>query len=145
MDIHKVDAAAYEPMLALEKYVHSGTLGDDLISLVKHRASQVNGCAYCLNMHGAEARKAGVDQQRIDVLAGWWEAPDLYTARERAALAFTEEVTNISEGGVSDETWQEVAAEFSEKETVELLMAIGAINVWNRMAITTHMKVAKTK
>src|SRR5699024_11219364 len=56
-------------------------------------------CAYCLNMHGAEARKAGVDQQRIDVLAGWWEAPDLYTARERAALAFTEEVTNISEGG----------------------------------------------
>src|SRR5699024_5780046 len=102
-------------------------------------------CAYCLNMHGEEARKAGVDQQRIDVLAGWWEAPDLYTARERAALAFTEEVTNISEGGVSDETWQEVAAEFSEKETVELLMAIGAINVWNRMAITTHMKVTKTK
>lgn len=142
LDVHKVDPKAYEPMLALEKYVHGGTLGEALISLVKLRASQINGCAYCLDMHSNEARKAGVDEQRIAVLSAWEEAPYLYSEREQAAFAFTEEVTRIAEGGVSDATWQRVSAAFSEKETVELLMAIGAINVWNRMAIATHLKIA---
>lgn len=139
LDIHAVDGAAYAPMIALEKYVHAGTLGDALIDLVKLRASQINGCAFCLAMHNEEARKAGVEQRRIDVVAAWHEAPGLYSTREQAALAFTEEVTRIGEHGVSDATWARTKAEFNDQEIVQLLMAICAINTWNRMAIAVHM------
>jgi AhpD family alkylhydroperoxidase len=145
LDIHKVDPEAYKPMIALEKYVHSGSLGEGLIGLMKYRASQINGCAYCLDMHGQEARAAGVDQRKLDVLSGWHEAPDLYSAREQAALAFTEEVTRIGEHGVSEATWQKVRAAFSEQETVQLLMGICAINAWNRMAITVHLELPSAK
>ncbi|MHA3723019.1 carboxymuconolactone decarboxylase family protein [Leucobacter sp. HY1910] len=138
LDIAAADKAAYAPMLSLEKYIHAGSLGEELLALVKTRASQLNHCAYCLDMHTREGRNAGVAQRKLDVLAGWHEAPGLYSARERAALAFTEEVTLIADGGVSDEVWGEVQAEFSEQESVQLLMAICAINSWNRMAIATH-------
>ncbi|MHA3683875.1 carboxymuconolactone decarboxylase family protein [Leucobacter sp. HY1908] len=138
LDIAAADKAAYAPMLSLENYVHAGSLGEELLALVKTRASQLNHCAYCLDMHTREGRNAGVAQRKLDVLAGWHEAPGLYSARERAALAFTEEVTLIADGGVSDEVWGEVQAEFSEQESVQLLMAICAINSWNRMAIATH-------
>ncbi|HEU0197334.1 MAG TPA: carboxymuconolactone decarboxylase family protein [Nevskiaceae bacterium] len=139
LNIQKADPAAYGPMMALEKYVHAGTLGEELIGLVKMRASQINGCAFCLDMHGKEARKAGVAQRKLDVLTGWHEAPSLYSLREQAALALTEEVTLISHGGVSDATWSRVEAAFGAKEIAELMMAICAINAWNRLAITTHM------
>lgn len=139
IDIHDIDPDAYAPMMALEKYVHAGTLGEALISLVKLRASQINGCAFCLDMHGDEARKAGIDERRIAVLSAWREAPDVYSEREQAAIAFTEDVTRIADGGVSDDTWSQVRAAFKDKEIVELLMAVNAINSWNRMAITTHM------
>lgn len=138
LDVHATDPKAYAPMLALEKYIHAGSLGEALLALVKLRASQINGCAFCLDMHGQEARKAGVPQRQIDVLPGWHEAPGLYSARERAAIALTEQVTLISQGGVSDAVWAEVGAQFSAQETVELLMAICAINSWNRLAITVH-------
>ncbi|WP_417218032.1 carboxymuconolactone decarboxylase family protein [Arthrobacter sp.] len=138
LSIQDVDPAAYQPMFALEKYIHAGNLGEDLLALVKIRASQINGCAYCLDMHGREARAAGVDDRRLDVLAGWQEAPDLYSPREQAALTLTEEVTLIGEGGVSEETWAQASAEFSEQDIVVLIMAICAINAWNRMAITTR-------
>src|SRR5699024_4985172 len=90
-----------------------------------------------LNMHAREARKAEVDQVKVDVLAGWKEAASVYSSREQAALRLTEEVTLIA-GGVSDETWEAASADFSEQEMVELLMAISAINVWNRLAVSTH-------
>ena len=138
MDMHATDPKAYQPMFALEKYIHAGSLGEALLALVKLRASQINGCAFCLDMHGREARATGVAQRQIDVLPGWHEAPSLYSARERAAIALTEQVTLISQGGVSDAVWAQVGAEFSPQETVELLMAICAINTWNRIAITTH-------
>src|SRR5690625_7800359 len=80
----------------------------------------MNGCAFCLDMHADEGRKAGLDQRKLDVLAGWHEAPDLYTDRERAALEFTEEVTHIGHGGVSDRVWQQVEAQFSQVEHVRL-------------------------
>ena len=143
MDLHAVAPDAYKAMIALEKYVHSGTLGEALIGMVKMRASQVNGCAYCLAMHGEEARKAGVSQRKIDVLSGWHEALGLYTEREQAALALTEEITRISEKGVTDATWQRVRNAFDDKETAQLVMGISAINVWNRMAIATHMELPK--
>ena len=138
ISVHNVDPKAYEPMLAMEKYIHAGGLGEDLLALVKMRASQLNGCAYCLDMHGREARQAGVDNRRIDVLAGWREAPSLYSEREKAAIALTESVTLIYEGGVSDDVWARATKAFSDKEMVALLMAISAINVWNRLAISTH-------
>lgn len=138
LSIQDIDPAAYRPMFALEKYIHAGNLGEDLLALVKIRASQINGCAYCLDMHAREARAAGVDDRRLDVLAGWHEAPDLYSAREQAALALAEEVTLIGEGGVSDETWARAAAEFGDQDIVVLIMAICAINAWNRMAIATR-------
>lgn len=138
LDIHAVDQAAYAPMLALESYIHAGTLGEGLLALVKIRASQVNHCAFCLDMHAQEARKAGVDQRKLDVLAGWREAPGLYSEREQAALALTEEVTEIAQAGVGDQTWARAAAAFPDREIVQLLMAIGAINVWNRLAVSTR-------
>lgn len=137
LTIPEVDPKAYQPLYALEKHLHAGSLGEDLLALVKMRASQLNGCAYCLNMHSREARKAEVGQQKLDVLAGWHEAPDLYSDREQAALRLTEQVTQIS-GGVSDEAWAAAAAVFSEQELAELLMAIAAINTWNRLAIATR-------
>ncbi|WP_437583655.1 carboxymuconolactone decarboxylase family protein [Paramicrobacterium sp. CJ85] len=137
LDIHATDPNAYKPLFALEKYIHDGSLGEDLLALIKLRASQMNGCAYCLNMHAGEARKARVDQRKLDVLAGWREADYLYSDRELAALALTEEVTDISDG-VSDDAWDDAAEEFDDQELVELLMAISAINVWNRLAIATH-------
>ncbi|MEO6826198.1 MAG: carboxymuconolactone decarboxylase family protein [Microbacteriaceae bacterium] len=139
--VHDVDPKAYEPMYAMEKYIHAGSLGEDLLALIKIRASQLNGCAYCLDMHGKEARKAGVDQRRLDVLAAWREAPDLYSAREQAAIALTEEVTLIGESGVSDEVWAAASAAFDDQELVYVLMAISAINVWNRLAISTHQSL----
>ncbi|MGH3195038.1 MAG: carboxymuconolactone decarboxylase family protein [Streptosporangiaceae bacterium] len=138
MSAHNIDPEAYKPMFAMEKYIHAGTLGEPLLALVKIRASQINGCAWYLDMHNKEARKAQVPQRKLDVLAGWSEAPGLYSERERAAIALTEEVTMISVAGVSDAAWSKVTESFQEKEIVQLLMAIAAINVWNRLAVSTH-------
>lgn len=141
MSVHDVDPEAYKPMLAMEKYIHAGTLGEPLLALVKIRASQINGCAWCLDMHYKEARKEQVPQRKLDVIAGWSEAPAVYSERERAALALTEEVTLISVAGVSDAVWGKVTDAFQEKEIVQLLMAISAINVWNRLAVSTHQEL----
>ena len=138
LSIHIVDPEAYKPMFAMEKYIHAGSLGEALLALVKIRASQINGCAWCLDMHNKEAREAKVPQRKLDVLAGWSEAPALYTERERAAIALTEEVTMISAAGVSDAVWDKATESFPDNEIVQLLMAIAAINVWNRLAISTH-------
>ena len=139
--VAEVDKDAYAPLLAMEKYVHSGRLGEELLALVKVRASQLIGCAFCLDMHATEGRKAGLDQRKLDVVAGWQEAPQLYTARERAALALAEEVTQIGAHGVSDQVWQQASEEFTEADLVTLLMAICAINTWNRLAVATHQEL----
>jgi AhpD family alkylhydroperoxidase len=138
LDIHGVDPDAYQAVLGLQKYVNAGRLTEQLLTLVTSRASQINHCAWCLDMHTVEARTAGVDQRKLDVLAAWREAPALFSEAERAALAFTEEVTLISDGGVTDTTWQQVRAAFDEAETVRLLMAIATINVWNRMNVAAR-------
>lgn len=138
MSAREVDPEAYEPMFAMEKYIHAGSLGEPLLALVKMRASQINGCAYCLDMHAKEARRAKIDQRRLDVLATWHEASGLYSEREQAAITLTEQVTLINVAGVSDLVWERVTRSFSEKEIVQLLMAICAINVWNRLAVSTR-------
>ncbi len=137
MSIHDVDPNAYTAVLGLQKYVNSGSLGAALTAIVDIRASQINHCAWCLDMHTAEAREAGVPQRKIDLIAAWHEAPELFDAREQAALALTEQVTLIADG-VSDAVWQRVSEQFDEQEIVELIMTISVINVWNRMNVTAR-------
>jgi len=122
-------------MLALEKYVTNSGLEHSLYELVKTRASQINKCGYCLDMHTKEARKAGETEQRLYALSAWQEAP-FYTDRERAALAWTESLTLISENDVPDSLYEATRKHFSETELVALTMAIVAINGWNRLAVS---------
>ncbi len=135
LNYRRAAPGAMETMLTLEHYVHSSGLEPPLLELVKMRASQINGCAYCLDMHSKDARAAGETEQRLYVLSAWREAP-FYSPRERAALAWTEAVTLISRDEIGDELYQEVSAQFSEKELVDLTLAIIAINGWNRLAIS---------
>lgn len=137
LDVGATDKDAYQAVLAMEGYVRGSGLDPRLYELVKIRASQLNGCAYCLDMHNRDARAKGEDQRRLDVLSAWREAPGLFSDRERAAIRLTEQVTRI-EGGVDDEVWGAVTEHFDPQEVVHLLMAIATINVWNRLAVATH-------
>jgi AhpD family alkylhydroperoxidase len=121
-------------MLGLERFVRGCGLEHPLLELVKTRASQINGCAYCIDMHTKDARAAGETEQRLYGLSAWREAP-FYTDRERAALEWTEALTLISEDEISDELYARVRERFSEEEIVNLTMAIVAINGWNRLAV----------
>lgn len=131
---------AAKAMLGIEQYTRNCGIEHSLLELVKTRASQINGCGYCLDMHTKDARAAGETEQRLYVLSAWREAP-FYTPRERAALAWTEAVTMISEGGVTDEQYAEALEHFSDKELVDLTMAVITINGWNRLAITFRSDV----
>jgi AhpD family alkylhydroperoxidase len=126
---------AYRGMAGFDRSIE---LDPTLRELVKIRASQINGCAFCIDMHTHDARKAGETDRRMHAVASWQESP-LFSARERAALALTDAVTLISEGGVSDELYEQVAAEFDPPDLAQLIMAIAAINSWNRIAISTVM------
>jgi AhpD family alkylhydroperoxidase len=141
LSVNDIDPAAYQAVLGLERYVRNSGLPTPLYELVKIRASQLNGCAYCLDMHNRDARAGGEDQRRLDVLSAWREAPELFTDAERAALALTEAVTLIGEDGVPDDVWAEVTRQFDEAGVVNLLMAVATINVWNRLAITTRQSL----
>ena len=141
LDIHDIDPTAHQAVLAMERYVRESGLDPQLYELVKIRASQLNGCAYCLDMHTRDARKAGEEQRRLDVLSAWREAQELFTDRERGAFALTEAVTRIGAEGVPDEVWNAVAEEFDQRGIVHLLMAVATINVWNRLAVATHQQL----
>lgn len=121
-------------MRGLETYVHGSELEPGLLELVKVRASQINGCAYCLDMHTKDARAAGEKEQRLYAVVAWRETP-FFSARERAALDWTEAVTRVGEAKVPDEVYEPARRLFSEKELVDLTLAIVAINGWNRLAI----------
>lgn len=128
---------AYQAMLTLSQYVRECGLEHSLAELVKIRASQLNGCAFCLEMHTREARAAGESETRLYLLSAWRESP-LYTERERAALAWTEALTLVAQEHPSDELYASVRAHFSDAEIVKLTLAIGTINTWNRFAIGFH-------
>ncbi|MCG2460275.1 carboxymuconolactone decarboxylase family protein [Flavobacteriaceae bacterium F89] len=130
----EVAPEAVKAMVGLEKYMENSGLERPLYELVKLRASQINGCAYCIDMHTKDARKAGETEQRLYALNAWRETP-FYSERERAALAWTEELTVISENDVPDSLYEHVGTYFSEKEMIALSMAVIAINGWNRLAI----------
>jgi len=135
LDYNKIAPGAVRAMYALHKYVEGSGLERALLELVKTRASQINGCAFCIDMHTQDARAGGESEQRLYALSAWHEAP-FFTDRERAALAWTESLTLISETHVPDEVFAEARAQFSEAELVNLTMAVIAINGWNRLAIS---------
>ncbi len=122
-------------LFAMQKVVNESGLEHPLLELVKMRASQINGCAYCLDMHAKDARAAGETEQRLYLLDAWREAEHLYTGRERAALAWTEALTLIAEGHAPDEVYELARAQFSDAELAQLTLAIIAINGWNRLNI----------
>ena len=135
IDIQNASPGAVRAMLGLQDYVNQSGLESSLLELVKMRASQINGCAYCLDMHAKEARAAGESEQRLYLLDAWREAP-FYTDRERAALEWTEAVTRVNDSHVPDEAFEAVSNQFGEEELVDLTLAIVAINGWNRLAIS---------
>lgn len=137
-----IEPKAYEAMMGLENYLKTTELNPIHKELIKIRASQINGCAYCLSMHTKDARALGETEQRIYVLNAWRETTSLYTPEERAILAVTEEVTRISEHGVTDKTYEEAEALLGRKYLSQVLMAAMVINTWNRLAIASRMQPA---
>lgn len=135
LDYHHIAPGAVTAMLGVQRYVDGCSLEKKLLELAKLRASQINGCAYCVDMHSKDARVLGETEQRLYAVAVWREAP-FFSDRERAALAWTESVTLISQTGVPDEAYELARSQFSEKELVDLTMAIIAINSWNRLAVS---------
>jgi AhpD family alkylhydroperoxidase len=127
-------------LLELQELVNSGGIEPALLELVKMRASQLNGCAFCLDMHSKDARAAGESEQRLYLLNAWREAAHLYSARERAALAWTEAVTTVRDGHVPDAHYEEARAQFSELELVYLTVAITQINTWNRLNVAFRVE-----
>ena len=136
-NLMKAAPGAYAAMLGLEKYLHECGLEQPLLHLIKLRASQINGCAYCLDMHWKDLLVSGEREQRMYSLDAWRECP-YYTERERAALAWTEALTLITVGHAPDAVYEETHAQFSEKELYDLSLAVTTINAWNRLAISSR-------
>lgn len=134
--IKDIEPDAYKAMQALEKYIRSTPIPPQLKELIKIRASQINGCAYCIDMHTQEALSIGESQRRIFALSAWKESP-LFTEEERAVLQLTEEVTFISIDGVADDTYNKVVQFYGEKGIAQIIMQIIIINSWNRIAVST--------
>ena len=134
VDYQAAQPAAMRAMVALEKAFHESTLEPELIELVKMRASQINGCGFCLDMHSKDARARGEEEQRLYVLPAWREAP-FYSDRERAALAWCESLTRLPETGAPDADYEPLRELFSDEEIAALTYAIVAINGWNRLAV----------
>jgi AhpD family alkylhydroperoxidase len=144
IDYYKVAPEAVKAVSALEQYVRASELEPTLIEFVKVRASLMNGCAYCVDLHTKDARAKGETEQRLFAVPVWHETP-FFSPRERAALAWTEAVTDIGRSGLSDALYDEASAHFSDKELVDLTVAVIAINAWNRLAVTFRPAVGTYK
>lgn len=141
LDLHKISPAASRGMFAFQQAVTEESdrvgLDPELRELIKIRASQLNGCAFCLDMHTRDARKLGMSEQRLDLLPAWRET-DLYSEQERAALALTEAITELTEDGVPDEVWEEAAEAFPEAQLSVVVWSATVINTWNRLGVTAR-------
>ncbi|WP_353196050.1 carboxymuconolactone decarboxylase family protein [Parapedobacter defluvii] len=142
INIHAIAPQAYDAVLALEKYLAKSEISRTLKELIKIRASQINGCAFCIDMHTKDALKNGETNQRIFLLNAWREVSGFFTEEERITLAMTEEITHISKNGLSDETYQKAITVFGENKVAEIIMTVVTINAWNRIAVSTRMEVA---
>ncbi len=138
LDYAKAAPDLYDAMDGLDRYIQGSVLEESLLHLVRLRASQINGCAYCLDMHWKDLRALGEGEQRLYSLDAWRECP-YYTDRERAALAWTEAVTLIADGHAPDAVYQEVRHHLNERELSDLTLAIAAINAWNRLSIAARL------
>ncbi|GGM12275.1 carboxymuconolactone decarboxylase family protein [Dactylosporangium sucinum] len=136
MKINDVSPAAYQAVLGLEKYIRANVDGE-LLHLVKLRASIMNGCSFCVDMHSREGLADGMSSRKLFAVGAWREAP-FFDERERAALDLTEEVTRLGDHGVSDEVWDNAVEHFGQEGVANLLMAIATINVWNRLSVSTR-------
>lgn len=134
LDFAKASPAAYKALLGIENYVRDSGLEHSLLELVKLRASQINGCGFCVDMHAKDARQAGETERRLYAVAVWRETP-FFSLRERAALAWTEALTRLSQQPALDADFTALREHFSEREMVDLSLAISAINSWNRLAV----------
>jgi len=137
ISIKDLEPNSYKAMLGLEQYIRNSQIEPILCELVKVRASQINGCAYCLDMHTQEALKIGETQRRIFALPAWKESP-LFSDKEKAVLQLTEEVTLISKDGLTEDTYNKVLAFFNENVLAQIIMQVIIINSWNRIAVSTH-------
>ena len=138
MDINKIEPRIYGAMDAAEKELAKFKIDRKLLELLKLRASQLNGCGYCVNLHSKDARKYGETEQRVFAVSAWWETP-FFSEAEQVALKLTEEVTQISNGGLSDDTYQKGIKHFGETQTAQMIFAVVITNSWNRLAISMHM------
>ncbi|MFC4219886.1 carboxymuconolactone decarboxylase family protein [Flagellimonas marina] len=137
IQIDVLEPQAFNAMFGLEKYMQEGQLSKTHYELIKIRASQINGCAFCINMHTKEAIKLGENPQRLFLLDAWWDT-ELYSEEEQIVLKITEEVTLIHENGLTSETYQKAMKLFGENYLAQIIMAVVTINAWNRIAISTH-------
>ena len=142
LNFNTVAPAAYKAMLTLEGFLAQTSLSKTLKELIKIRASQINHCAFCIDMHTKDALKNGESHQRIFLLNAWREAAEFFTEEERAVLAITEEVTLIHQQGLSDDTYQNALKFFNENQIAEIIMAVVAINGWNRIAISAKTRIS---
>jgi len=138
MNIGQAEPKIYKAMDAADRAIATFDLEPRLVDLVKLRASQINGCGYCVNSHSMDARKAGESEQRVFAISAWWETP-FFTEPERAALKLTEEITRIGEKGLSEDTYQQALHHFGQTGVAQLIFTIVTINGWNRIAISMHM------
>lgn len=136
--VSKLEPKSYEVLFAMEEYLATADLSHQLRELIKIRASQINKCSYCLEMHTKDARENGETEQRIYALSAWEESP-LFTDAEKSALHFTEQVTEISKHGVSDEVYENLEKHFTENQIAQMIITIGQINFWNRIAVSTRL------
>ena len=143
INVGQLEPTGYKALMGLESYLATTTINKTHKELIKIRASQINGCAFCINMHTTDARKHGETEQRIYLLNAWREVKDLYTDEERCVLAITEEVTLISERGLTQDTYDKATRLFEPDYIAQLIMAIVTINAWNRIAISSQTQPAQ--
>lgn len=144
-NLRQLATEGYQALGNVEKFLHRSPIPDSTLELVRLRASQINGCGFCVDMHSRDARKAGETEQRLFAVAAWREAP-YFTGAERAALALTEAATRIADNphGVPDDVWDEAAAHYDEESLAGLIMSIAAINAWNRLNVTIRKPAGAT-
>ena len=140
VNINAVEPGAYAAMDALDTYVSKSVIDSQQQEFIRIRASQINGCAYCVNMHSKDARKAGASDQRVYLISAWREAGNIFTEEERLVLQMTEEITLIHQHGLSDQTYEQAIALFGEQKTAQIIMVIVSINAWTRIGVATKMK-----
>lgn len=143
-NIKTVAPNALKAMVGLETYFSQNSLSKTTKELIKIRASQINGCAFCINIHTQDAIKNGETNQRIFLLTAWREAGDIFTEEEKAILAITEEITLIHQSGLSDDTYTNALQFFNEAQIADIITAVITINMWNRVVLSTHLQIGQS-